>query len=162
MKLWKKELGHANSKVIKLEKENKETKDHSANKKCPAISSLKQVPSSFSTDDEMCSRCGSEISDYSPDYFAGSICVPYCNDCSDRTEDCPFNSFPQSSMPASLLAHWIPPNIVSPKTSLIYLPSFISHYARIAKPGDAFLSCEELLVEMKRYYKEQEKNCKIS
>ena len=110
-----------------------------------------------------CSICAIQIFNRIPEYFCGEVVAPICDECKryanlsdlEQTFD-PFSSFPASGIPISLISHWIPPLAVS-NQSFLSIPSLRAHYVQTLRPGDTFISMEEMLYEMKVFV---DKQCK--
>jgi hypothetical protein len=54
----------------------------------------------------------------------------------------------------SMVANWIPITYSSSHQSPSSLSSMVTHCALLPSPGDSFLSMEEVLEEMKKYFKD--------
>ena len=188
VKLWKKDLGNANKRHIKLEKkfmvlsnnnmeaeyrnktlclsdEFKTSNDMTTNEIMPLCV---DIPSS--TSKELCSLCAEEIMHYVPDYFLGEKINAACLKCKNNEEESnPLSSFPLDGLPSSLVSHWILPHY-EPFTSLSYNSTFRSHYVRLPNPGDYFVSTQDMLRELQellqKHFDEQrqlaKKTCKQS
>ena len=169
--MWRKELGKANSKHIKLEKKfgllhtlsSSFTSDHHSEE---YLANSRQYEMCSEIDMQNmgvtnCSICASEITDYVREYFCGEVVNPVCDACkydanlSERNQTFdPFSSFPVSGMPISLASHWTPPLMMS-RQSLDSIPSLRAHYVLIQNPGKRFISMDEVLRELKDFTEEQ-------
>ena len=112
VKVWKKELGQANSRIIKLEKKIKMSKVPSIKTSVskashPTEPTSEVIVEQIKDDMELCSICATRILNYTPKYFMGNMFNPACENCSEEELD-PFSSFPSEDLPPSLVAHWSP------------------------------------------------------
>ena len=82
VKAWKKDLGDAKSKIVRLEKEatvKKENKhDLKAKLKKKYAKVIDKIEDPSST---MCSICALKISNFIPEYFCGEKYNPTCESC---------------------------------------------------------------------------------
>ena len=137
IKSWKKDLGKANKKHIKLEKkfealllinntvpdqQNETIKDDTSR----TLSLAEEPQTSSKASTILCSMCSDPILQYVPEYFMGEKFNPACRRCKNEPPD-PYSSFPISGPPSTLMSHWIPPHYEA-STSLLFSPSFRSHY----------------------------------
>ena len=171
VKAWKKDLGNANKKHIKLEKKfdalinnnvavqhqqivNLQTDIKSQAKKEAAQATCFSMESNV-----LCCICSAPIFDYVPDYFLGEKFNPACSKCKNEPPD-PYSSFPVTGPPYSLVSHWIPPYFKE-LTSLSHSSSFRSHYVRLPNPGSYLVTSDDLLCELKemlrQYRNEQQR-----
>jgi len=181
IKSWKKDLGKAVKQHKKLEKkfarfESNTIQPSSSTPFSPELTT--NITSVYEEEDtvnenlcnistancEWCSICASVIVDYVPQYFMGEMMNPACSKCNPDASDL-FFSFPEEGMPFSLVSHWLPP-YTNVNQSVALIPSFKSHYVLIPKPGDSFISMEEVFYEMKilmeRQLKEMLERFKVS
>ena len=96
VKAWKRDLGEANSKVIKLEKLANKYEACSPNSTHTSGDSPTSLPSIVSETQPLktqpikseiqCSICSVTIADYKPKYFLGEAFNPACDDCNDSFE----------------------------------------------------------------------------
>ena len=160
IKTWRRELGHANSKIFRLEKQLEQ--HASAASICPPkklkVKSYKRngkLDESKGTQNTICSICGLNITIYIPEYFLGEKYNPTCASCkasdSSWDPDDPFASFPSSSQPSSMVSHWLPLAFKTPQRPGS-IPSMITHCALLPPPGSSFLSMDEVLVMMKEFF----------
>ena len=179
IKSLKKDIGEERKQTKKLEKklENELNDKHAAAEMSkPYLQSTEHPSSSLSPvlNQISCSICAQEIINYKPKYFLGEVFNPACSDCDDsfegddsgpdgdgctHTPQCvlrqPIAPPTISSVPASMVAHWIPEtnmnNPVSKNPSSI--TSLITHCVKLPNPGDSFLSMEEILQEIREMFK---------
>ena len=111
IKAWKKDLGKANSKHLKLERKFALLEDMTALSPNPTddqestltIQNL-NVHTADSLEEVSCSMCSIINPNYVPDYLYGEIINPACRHCKgDLSEDDPFISFPECHIPYYLI-----------------------------------------------------------
>ena len=121
VKRWRKDLGEANRKHIKLEKKFELLQSHTKHEAATMTTvtmtpdivdpteSNAEEPEPTLMNEEICSICSIPLKNYIPDYFLGEKFNPACLSCKD--EDFfgdPFSSFASSDIPPSLVSHWHP------------------------------------------------------
>ena len=95
---------------------------------------------------------------YSPQYFSGYKLHPACAICLKRDslideEPDPFSSFPSSSIPSSLLTHWIQPYQLSLSPPISASVSLKSHFVKLPNPGEILYTAQDILLELKELMK---------
>ena len=187
VKMWRKELGNANRKHIKLQKKFEHLEISATRfdntlvlnevsklarpdvteryKDSECISSF--VPVTVVPVDS-CSICAAEINDYVPEYICGLAMDPACDVCkreanldsSDLSPD-PYSSFSADGMPVSLVSHWFPPHSKAPQ-SLHTIPSLRSHHVSDSKLEKITLK-GDLWQKLEAQFQEEKRNgCKQS
>ena len=110
LKAFKKKLGQANSKILKLEKDNKAQEKPTDNGNFIQTKQASQTePKLVDPEDHagpICSICACVINNYTPRYFMGSPINPACERCDDCEHKDPFSSFSLEGVPPSLVSHW--------------------------------------------------------
>ena len=121
-KLLKKELGQANSKILKLEATSNFLK--SKESVCISLKSSHRNSRSVDTnaDSKQCGICATQLDNYVQKYFMGNPISPVCKKCDieDLNHADPFSSFSCDGMPTSMASYWNPfptPQINSPLAS---------------------------------------------
>ena len=159
VKGWRKELGEANRKIIKLEKKANGTDDLSKpvaykvkSKKSAEVNEVTEDPNV----NNICNICAAIIRNYCPEYFCGESYNPTCENCKANDNswipDDPFASFPSPHQPSSLVSHWIPANMNTPQRPGS-ISSMIVHCPYFPPPGSSFISMEEVLDLMREFFK---------
>ena len=105
-----------------------------------------------------CSLCSRAMINYSPQYFSGYKLHPACVICLKRDslideEPDPFSSFPSSSIPSSLLTHWIQPYQLSFSPPISASVSLKSHYVKLPNPVEILYTAQDILLELKELMK---------
>ena len=92
VKSWRKDLGEANRKHIKLEKkfEKLEAPKYSADEIHAKLVNSEPDEVPFDSLDEICNICALPIKDFVPNYFMGEKVNPACSHCKDDNYDDPF------------------------------------------------------------------------
>ena len=182
VKSLRKDLGEERKKTIKVEKKLENVQNDSVARSEKLESSTIQpspgrVLSSSSSPllhQTSCSICAQKIINYKPKYFLGEAFNPACNDCDDsfegansgpshdgckHTPQCilrqPFAPPTLSSMPASMVSHWMPEtsSTITLSQNPSSIPTLITHCVKLPNPGDSFLSMEEVIQEIKLMFK---------
>ena len=159
VKEWRKELGEANRKIVKLEKKVNATVDDIPKPGAYKVKleKVSQVDTrTEDTNENICNICAANIFNYLPEYFCGEPYNPTCEDCkandSSWAPDDPFSSFPSPHPPPSLVSHWFPVNVNAPRRPGS-IPSMIAHCPKFPPPGSSFISMEEVLEMMREFFK---------
>merc|ERR1712240_9746 len=162
IKLWKKDLGEARSKIIKLEKNALQTDDREKIRSdCSKVKSKKRATKKIEIKDDssltQCSICSLNIFKYIPEYFCGEKFNPACDSCkandSSWNPDDPFASYPSPSQPSSMVSHWISVDVNTTPQRPGSTLSMIPHYAILPDPGSYLISKEEVLEMMREIFK---------
>ena len=164
VKSLKKDLGEERKKTIKVEKKLENIQNDRLARSEKLESSIQPGPgrevlsSSSSRLLHQTSRsiCAQEIINYKPKYFLGEAFNPACNDCDDsfegdnsgpshdgckHTPQCilrqPFAPPTLSSMPASMVSHWIPEtsSTITLSQNPSSIPTLITHCVKLPNPG---------------------------
>ena len=163
IKSWKKDLGQATSENIKLKKRLDDYVAKFGDFKAEHLPKRKKKKQfhrlcskgSMNSDEVTCSICAAVIDDYVPRYFLGNKFNPACDNCHGKDIDDPFSSFSEIGMPSSMVSYWNPVpsfNGNLQKKSIGSILSLRSHYVKIPRPGDRFISMEECLEIMKKVF----------
>ena len=168
VKLWRKELGEASKRHIKLQKKM-DVLQHFEQSPSKAdinlqtqVDDLEQIHDSSSNSTTFCTICAGSIENFVPEYFCGDPINAICIKCTREANllitsevPDPFSSFPDD-MPSSLCSHWNPPYSVT-APCIAFQPSFRAHYALLPNPGSSLTSKEEFMQEFKLVMEEHQR-----
>ena len=92
----------------------------------------------------LCSLCGASIPDFVPEYFCGEKYNPACEKC--KADDSSWN-------PSSMGTHWICTDVKTTPLRPGSNSSMINHCPLLPPPGSYFISKEEVLEIMRKFFK---------
>ena len=151
-------MGDETSTKIKLRKKLHDVEN--GKKTEPGLTRINHAPSKIhetvtnlpktQPDDILCSICAVSIQGFVQEYFMGEKFNPACTSCkrndSSYDADDPYSSFPGSTLPPSLVSHWLPSHYnTTQNQNPSSITSLVTHCALLPNPGDKIITFEEAL-----------------